>query len=290
MTADTSDETSTPAEPRESSGTLTQLYLGLVWLGTTMWVAHTSITGDGVTLGGALGEAAAALPGLAAAMLVTSAGIASAGSSRFAGALRRLLVGVGLGAGFGLIAAVAVRLAYGATTQITVLAVVIGVAGVLGGALAALPNAVLEAALWGATWVFFAGVIFGVLEPNLLSALGGGPAETEAAQQSAALKVAYGQSIATGLLAGVHVSRWLRPAAEHRTFWFALAGALPGALLVVAELLTRAGGSSLAEVTDAADPAVVNLSDAAQLRHGLLVLGVGAVLAGLLGARARRSD
>jgi hypothetical protein len=289
MTADTSDETTAPAQPRQSSGTLTQLYLGLVWLGTTMWVAHASITGSGASLEGALGEAAAALPGLVAAMLVTSASIASAGSSRFAGVLKRLLVGVGLGAGFGLISALAVRLAYGATTEITVLAIVIGVAGVLGGAMAALPNGVLEAALWGATWVFFAGVIFGVLEPNLLSALGGGPAAAEAAQHSAAVKVAFGQSIATGLLAGVHVSRWLQPAADFRSAWFALAGALPGMLLVGAELLTRAGGSSLADITSATDPAVVNLSDEAQLRHALLVLGIGAVLAGLLGARARRS-
>jgi hypothetical protein len=255
-----------------------------------MWVAHASITGSGASLGGALGEAAAALPGLVAAMLLTSASIASAGSSRFGGLLKRLLAGLGLGTAFGLLAAVAVRLAYGSTAEITVLAVVIGVAGLVGGAAAALPNAVLEAALWGATWVFFAGVIFGVLEPNLLSALGGGPTADEAAQQAAAVKVAYGQSIATGLLAGVHVSRWLRPAADFRTLWFALAGALPGVLLVVAELLTRVGGSSLGDLIGATDPVVVNLSDAAQLRHALIVLGIGGILAGLLGARARRSD
>ena len=57
--------TRTEAPPR-STGTLTRLYLGLVWLATTMWTAHATITGSAHGVSSALGPAAAALPGVIA--------------------------------------------------------------------------------------------------------------------------------------------------------------------------------------------------------------------------------
>jgi hypothetical protein len=77
----------------------------------------------------------------------------------------RLLAGLALGTLFGVLAAAGIRFGYGAESSITVFAVIVAEASVLGGALAILPNAVLEAALWATTWAFFAGVIFGVLQP-----------------------------------------------------------------------------------------------------------------------------
>jgi hypothetical protein len=286
------EETTTRQDaPATSTGTLTQLYLGLVWLGTSMWVAHVELTGNGGDLSGALGSAAAALPGVIAATLVTSASIGQAASSRFAGAARRLLVGLAMGTLFGLLAAAGIRFAYGSTSTITVLAITVGAASVLGGAAAVLPNPVLEAALWGTTWVFFAGVIFGVLQPNLMSLLGAGPTADQAAQAAASARLTLGQSLVTGLIGGVYAFRSLR--AEKQAWpWFAIAGALPGALLVAAEALTRLGGSSLVNfVNGLADQSVlVGLSDAARLRHGLIVAAVGGIVALVGAVRTLRTD
>src|SRR6476659_7064884 len=100
--------TTTRTEARAgSSGTGTQLFLGLLWLGTTMWAAHATLAGQSDTAGGALGSAVSALPDVVAAMVVTSATIASAASSRFAGPGRRFLMGLGAGILFGAIAAAA---------------------------------------------------------------------------------------------------------------------------------------------------------------------------------------
>jgi hypothetical protein len=46
-------------------------------------------------------------------------------------------------------------------------------------------HTVLEVALWATTWVFFAGVIFGVLLPQLSTLLGGGPTADPGAQAAA---------------------------------------------------------------------------------------------------------
>jgi len=83
--------------PTTCSGTLTQLYLGLVWLGTSMLTAYATITAPGSEPAGALGAAAAALPAVIGATLVTSASIGHAASSRFRGAGGRQLAGLGLG-------------------------------------------------------------------------------------------------------------------------------------------------------------------------------------------------
>src|SRR5262245_58813203 len=131
-----------------STGTLNQLYLGLVWLATSMWTAHATVTGAGEGISGAFAAAAEALPGVIAATLVTSAGIGHAASSRFRGPGGRLLGGLALGTLFGLVAAAGLRFGYGSESSISVFAITVGAASVLGGALAILPNPVLEAALW----------------------------------------------------------------------------------------------------------------------------------------------
>jgi hypothetical protein len=268
--------------PTGSTGTLTQLYLGLVWLATSMYTAHATITGGAEGISGAFGAAAEALPGVVAATLVTSAGIGHAASSRFRGPGGRLLAGLALGVLFGLIAAAGIRFGYGSEPSITVFAVIVGVASVLGGALAILPNEVLEAALWATTWVFFAGVIFGVFQVTLLDGVGTGAAE----------RLALGQSLLTGLIAAVYASRTLRT--ERAAWpWFLVAGALPGLLLLAAEILTRIGGSSLVALVtgfSAGEPTLVELTDAARLRHALVVAGVGGVVALIAGLRAKRQQ
>lgn len=286
------EQTARSEAPATGTGTLTQLYLGLVWLGTSMWTAHASLIGSAADLSGPLGAAAAALPGVVAATLVTGASIAQAASSRFRGAGRRLLAGLALGTLFGIAAAAGIRFGYGTESSITVLAMVVGAASVLGGVAAILPNPVLEAALWATTWVFFAGVIFGVLQPQLTALLGAGAAATAAAQASANAQFTYLQSALTGLIAGVYAYRSVRGEPSARP-WYLVAGAFPGLLLLAAEGLTRLGGRSLADLLHdnaAGNAALVQLSDYARLRHGLIVLAVGAVVAGAAGVRNSGRD
>jgi hypothetical protein len=261
---------------------LTPIFLGLLWLATSAWTARASYTG-GAEPDGALGDAIGSIPSTVAATMFTSATIASAVGARFPRMLPRLLAGLGAGVGFGLVAAVATRFGYGDGESITVVALVIGGAGVAGGFAAALPHAVLEAGLWGTTWVLFAGVIFGVLTPQMLSMFGGGQTATPAAQEAAQGWVALTQSAATGLLAGLHASTFLRNQ-RAAWAWYPVAAAFGGLILLAAEYLSRAGGSALSDVVGGS--AVVNLTDAARLRHAAIVIIVGALI-GVL--RARRA-
>jgi hypothetical protein len=260
------------------TGTLTQLTLGLVWLGTTMYAAHATITGGGADLSGALGAAVAGLPGAVAATLVTGASIGAAAGSRVRSAGRRLVAGTALGTLFGLAVAAGIRFTYGGGPSIMVLAITVGAASIVGGALAVLPAAVLKAGLWGTTWVFFAGVVFGVLQSNLVKLLGNG--------EAANTRFVQAQSLVTGLVAALSTLRFLR-GERSRVLWVVVVGALPGLVLLGAEWLTRAGGSAVAQLVHGfrtESPALIELSDSARLRHALTVLAVGGLIAILVGA------
>ena len=272
MAKDTTD-----TEP-VATGTLTQLFLGLVWLGTTMYSAHATITGSEENVSRALAAAVAALPGVVAAMIVTGAAIGAAAGSRVRSAGRRLLAGLALGTFFGVAAAAGIRFAYGGGPSIMVLAITVGAASIVGGALAVLPGKVLKTGLWGTTWVFLAGVIFGVLQPHLVKLLGSG--------EAANTRFVLGQSLVTGLVAASCTLRFLR-VERNRVLWCLVGGALPGLVLLGAEWLTRAGGSAVAQLVHgfrSESPALVELSDSARLRHALIVLAVGGLIAMLVSA------
>jgi hypothetical protein len=269
-----------------ATGTLAPLYLGLAWLATTMYTAHASITGSGENVSGTLGAAVAALPGVVAAALVTGASIGAAAGPRFRSAGGRLRAGLALGTLFGLAAAAGIRFAYGGGASIMVLAITVGAASIVGGVLAVLPGEVLKAGLWGTTWVFLASVVFGVLQPNLAKILGSG--------EAANTRFVVGQSLVTGLAAAFCALRLLRMEGN-RVLWYLVGGALPGVVLLGAEWLTRAGGSAVAQLVHGfrtESPTLVELSDSARLRHALIVLAVGGLIAMLMGAlkslRSRR--
>jgi hypothetical protein len=272
-------------KPWFGEGTGQEVFLALLWLGTSMYTAHVQITGDqGVS--GALASAAAALPGLVAATVLAGATLGAAASSRYNSAGGRLLAGLVIGGLFGFVAAAGIRYGYGNESSITVLAVVVGIASVAGGAAAVLPGQVLDAGLWAATWVFFAGVIFGVLEPNVLNILGGGASADASAQEAASTRFFYATAALTGLIAGYYALNRLRD--RTALAWFVIAGALPGLTLLAAEVLTRFGGHSVVDFVTgfaADDAALVPLSDTERLLHALIVLGVGSVVALLLAIR-----
>lgn len=269
-------------KPWFGKGAGTEVFLALLWLGTSMYTAHVEITGNqGVS--GALASAAAALPGLVGATLLTGATLGAAASSSYRSAGGRLVAGLAIGGLFGVIAAAGIRFGYGNDSSITVLAVVVGLAGAVGGAAAVLPEEVLDAGLWAATWVFFAGVIFGVLQPNVVKILGGGETADLAAQEIANTRFFYATAVLTGVIAGYYALNRLRD--RRALAWFVIAGSLPGLILLAAEGLTRFGGKSVVNYVTgftANHPALVPLSDADRLQHALIVLGVGSLMAVLL--------
>jgi hypothetical protein len=276
VTSQTATEIDAPAT---SSGTRREFFLAVLWLGTSMWTAHATINGAGSDGSGAFGAAAEALPGIVGATVLTGATIGQAAASRFHHAAMRLPAGLAVGAIFGVVAAAGIRFGYGDADSITVLAVTVGAASVLGGALAFLPDAVLEAGLWATSWVFFCGVIFGVLQPQLEKALKGD-------------SLTLAQSAVTGLLCGYFALQWLRN--EKTWIVFPLAGALPGLVLLATEGLTRAGGASLVAIVNGFSPkqeSLVQLTDAARVRHALIVLIGGVAVTALVGVvRSRRTD
>jgi hypothetical protein len=277
------------AEPRTSTGTLKELYLALVWLGTSMWAAHATLKGQSTTASGTLADAAAALPGIVAATLVTGAALGSAAGSRFEGPVKRLLAGVGIGALFGLLAAAGLRFGYGTQPAIMTLAITVGAASVIGGALAILPESVLSGGLWATTFVFLAGVCFGAMQVMITTTLGGGPTADAAAQATATARFILGQSIATGLIAG-YFSRRNPEGGRFARPWFLLVGALPGLFLLGAEALTRMGGASVVNLLNgipANEPNPGELNGVDPIKHGLIVLAIGAVVAFVTAPRDR---
>ncbi|GIH04234.1 hypothetical protein Rhe02_23010 [Rhizocola hellebori] len=283
-----SDTTETRSARLLGSGAGTQLFLGLLWLGITVWTTNATITNTEQDISGTIGQAAEALPGIVATTIVTGASIASAAGSRFDRALSRLLIGLIAGALFGVAVAFGLRLAYGSESSITVLAVTVGLASVVGGAFAVLPNAVLESGLWAVSWVFFAFLILGVLQPQLMKWLGGGPTADEAAQATAGTRILYLIPIAAGVFAGMHAYRSLRIEGAS-AFWYVVTGALPGIMLLASEGLTTFGGQSLVEVVHGFTANAAQLPDLTswpRVRDGLLVLAAASFVSLLGGLRA----
>ncbi|WP_027342056.1 hypothetical protein [Hamadaea tsunoensis] len=273
------DDTLTESDAAaDGSATRTEVYLGLLWLGITVFTAYASLHGvPGAP--GPVSSAVSALPDVISSALVTAASIGAAAAARHSSAFRRLLVGLAAGVAFGAVTAVGVRIAYGPTTSVTMLSITVAAACVLGGGFAMLPGGVLDASLWAMTWVLFAGLILSVLKPTLLTMLGGG-----ATADSRFLLL---QPAVAGLLAAMHSVRWQR-AENPALFWFLVAGALPGVYLLATEALGHLGGKVLSATPDSVAGQAL-FTNAAKLKYDVIVLAVGGVLALLIGARRPRS-
>jgi hypothetical protein len=256
---------------RERTGTAQELFLSLLWLGTTMYVAHATLSTAG-NPGGVLGTASEAMPDLILSSLVTGASLGAAAGSRYRGPGGRLLAGLAIGSGFGLLAAFVMRMVYGSDEPITVLAVTVLVSTIVGGAFAALAAEIVDGGLWSMTWVAFLGVMF----PVWLLSLG----------DDSFLADTRLQAVLMGLV-GLYALQRLR--GERRPwYWYPIAGALPGVLLLSAELVTRFGGSVLTDLVQGAQSDSESLlsSSPDQLRNAVIVLVVGAVVCLLAGLRS----
>lgn len=259
-----------------------QLVFGLIWLVATAWVAHASILGNADDADVALSSAAAALPGVVAASVFAGACAGFAVGWRLPDRTMRvrLLLGVAAGAVLGALAAGAILYGYGANSSVAALAITVGVGAALGGTTAGLPTRVAAAGLAATSAVFLLGLLLGGLQGRLNSVFVG-PDASVAARATASTSLAYAQSALSGVLAGIVAFLVLR--GDRRPWpWTVAAGAAPGVLLLVAELLTRIGGSSLFTIVKSFSPfdqAVVEFTDFTRLRNGLLVLFVGAIAA-----------
>jgi iron complex transport system permease protein len=265
--------------------------MSLLWMAGLLWSARATITGGGdpemeVT------STAYALPGAISASLVAGAAVALAvlaaigRSGKVIGATVRFAFATGAGLVLGLLGATAI---VSINTDGWVYAVVAGsiaAAATIGGALGGVrvPR-VVGAVCWAAIAVFAVGFVLNILQTPLLAVFGSGA--TSASQTAAASWFSLTQAVLSGIAAGVVAYLSLRRAARRGrgdVGWplYALAGAGPGLLLVVAEALTRTAGGRVLELAGKVSElelTVQRMLSGARFNSALVVLFAGAITA-----------
>jgi F0F1-type ATP synthase assembly protein I len=204
----------------------------------------------------------------------------------------RLAVGAGAGVLTGLLVATPILLEYGRLPSILVLSGAVATAAALGGLLAGVRHrTVIAAGACGALGGFVVGLVERAFQPNLRQLFGAGdsPESVVAATGWAALTA----SIAAGVVAGVLGYLYLRRSGPARLRWpaYLAAGAMPGLLVLLAELVTRLGGARLFQLVSAAsadDQRVLAYFHEARLNRALIVVFVGALVAIFLLGRTLR--
>ncbi len=263
----------------------------LVWMAAMLWAARATITGR-TDAEMEVTSTAYALPGAISAALVAGAAAALTAvgliaARRSLGSTARFLVAIGAGLVIGLLGALVI---FTINTEGWVYAVVAGTvaaAATIGGALGGFRQPrVVASVCWAAIAVFLIGALLnlkGVQSP-LLDALtsGDGPA----ARASAASWFTFGQSLISGIAAGLITYGVLRRARRdgENVAWplYALAGAGPGLLLVVTEGLTRTTGArvlDLAGKVSELELTVQRILGGARLNSALIILFAGAITA-----------
>jgi hypothetical protein len=265
------------------------LGLSLAWFGWTLWSAHTNITGAGDELNAVL-QAADALP-----VVISASVLAGAASSMTALGWRRVddrlrwPLALGVGALVGALALGLVLLGYGHRTSIVALAVAVLAAAVLGGALGALkPGELASAGVAGTLVVFLVSIALHSFPGQLMRLFGAGG--SPGSVLSAATRLALTTSLVGGVLAGL-LAFWLlyRSCKTRRFLAYLAAGAFPGVVLLLAELVTRVGGAQLFHVVSglsSGDQTLVDYWANTRLDHALVVLFVGAITAVLCFGRS----
>jgi len=293
MTADTQPDTRPDVAPEpgddRSAGWPVFVLAGLsvAWLAATLWSAHATITGSGGDDLLALNRAALALPSVITASLVAGVAIGLVaiellGHRRALSRPVRLAVGLGAGVGTGLVIMALILTSYGTGSSLVVLATGVAVASVLGGAVSTIRvDAIVGAAVAGTVAWFLLGLVQGALNDQLLGLFGAG--DTAASRVHATSRLLLTVALSGGILAGVVAYRYLRPrAGGWRWPAYLVAGAGPGLLLVLANLVTLVGGArlrALAAASSEADGTALHYIGTAGLNTALVVLFIGAITA-----------
>ncbi|MFF3865636.1 hypothetical protein [Micromonospora sp. NPDC001898] len=278
--------------PARAPGAVVLALLAVAWLAAMLWSTRAVITSAeaGIT---AISLSAFALPGVISAALVAGAAVALAATNLLArrGAERvtlRFAVAVGTGVLVGLAAAVAINLTYFDNTTTNVIAGTTAAAAIIGGAVAGVGNArvagaIIAAALGALVFV----VAFSRARDPLFDLFGAG--DTQESMVGAAKWVSRSESLLAGLLAGLLAFGYLtwarrRDQASPAPRWpgYLLAGAGPGLLLLLAEIIIRVGGRSLLDLAGAlseADAVAQTSLGTSRIDNGIWVLFVGALTA-----------
>jgi hypothetical protein len=274
--------------------------LAVAWLAAMLWVAHATISSDVGAV--ALATAASTLPSVVSAALVAGAGAALVALGTLISRERpgglperrprglaaraggRFTVAVSAGLLTGVLAGAAFVAGSGSDPARMALAGTLAAGATIGGALAGARNLRVVAAVVAAGLaVFAAGFFLGLVKGQIQDFYGAG--DDEASQLSAAGWFAATAAVVSGLAAGLTAYRVLGGARRNPVLrWpaYLVAGAGPGALLLVTELVTRTGGAKLLglvrEISDA-DRTFQAWAEGSRVNNALVVLFVGAVIA-----------
>ena len=269
--------------------------LAVVWLAAMLWSTRAAIdsAAAGVT---ALSLSAFALPGVISAALVAGTAVALAVtgslSRRTERATLRFLAAIGTGLLVGLAVAVAVNLTYADNATTDTIASTTAAAAIIGGGLAGARNARVVGAI---TTAALAALVFVVAFSRVRDPLSDlfGAGDTQESVLSAAKWVSRTESLLAGLIAGLVAFGYLtwahrraarRDPATPALRWpaYLLAGAGPGLLLLLTEVIIRVGGHGLLELAAAlseADAVAQTSLGTSRIDNGIWVLFVGALTA-----------
>ncbi|WFE96487.1 hypothetical protein [Micromonospora sp. WMMD987] len=288
-------------------GTPVLAVLAVGWLAAMLWSTREVIHSAAVGLT-AITLSAFALPGVISAALVAGAAVALAASeltARRLGDRAALRFAAALGAGMllGLGTALAINLTYADNATTNTIAGTSAAAAILGGALAGARTpgpvgAVVTAALGTLLFV----VAFSQARDPLFDLFGAD--DSQASLVNAAKWVSRTESLLAGLLAGLLAFgylTWTRRRAPDAPAprWpaYLVAGAGPGLLLLLTEVIIRIGGRTLLDLAGAlseADAVAQTSMGTSRVDNGIWVLFVGALTAVILFGRtlgpARHDD
>ena len=287
----TQEETTTPGDTveRPSSAGVVLALAGLFWMAGLLWSARATITGrDDAAM--EVTSTAYALPGAISASLVGGAAVALAvltavGRRRVLGATVRFAIATGVGLVLGLLGAVSIITINRDGWVYAVVGGTVAAASTIGGALAGFrAPRVLTAVCWASIAVFVIGVVLNYLP--WLDIFGSG--SSTSSQFGAANWFSLTQRVLGGVAAGLVSYFSLRRARRRadgtdvRWPWYALAGAGPGLLLILAEGLARTAGArvlDLAGRVSELETTVQQMLSASRLNSGLIVMFIGAITA-----------
>jgi MFS family permease len=279
------------------AGSLAVAVLALVWLVIDLGIAYKTVR-DGVL---ADTQVALIIPSITAAALVAGAaiGVLAVGrlADRFGGVgrpLPRVLSGAVGGAVVAVVAVTGMLLAYHAGSAVAAIAITVAAAAVGGGALAAIrPTATIAAGLAGSLAYTVVSVIEAFFRDSLLRLFGAGT-NTVAAYAAAENRLSLVVSLLTGIIAGATAFIFLRRSGLTLP-WpaYLAAGAVPGALLLIADGVAWLGAIQLRQAIGALsefDRISLAMLQPAKTNSEMIVLFAGTVTAVILVGRTMRSS